>query len=173
MSRIEQEIVVDAPVTHVYDQWTQFEQFPLFMDGVESVLQETDKSLQWTATIGGQQRSWTADIVDQTPDRRIAWRSTSGARNDGAVTFEPVGPDGTRVHLTVDVDPDGMVEQVGDALGFVERRVAGDLDNFKTFIEERGVATGGWRGEIHGDDVRSDPSTTGTATDPRTPVSRR
>ena len=158
MSRIEKEIVVDAPLSRVYDQWTQFESFPHFMEGVESVVQETDKTLRWTADIGGQRRSWTAEIVDQTPDQRIAWRSTSGARNDGAVLFEPHGPDQTKIRLTVDVDPDGFVEQAGDALGFIDRRVGGDLDRFKSFIEERGVATGAWRGEIHGDEVRDEPS---------------
>ena len=173
MSRIEKEIVVDAPLSRVYDQWTQFESFPHFMEGVESVAQETDKTLRWTADVGGQRRSWTADIVDQTPDQRIAWRSTSGARNDGAVLFEPNGPDRTTIHLTVDVDPDGLVEQVGDALGFVDRRVGGDLDRFKSFIEERGVATGAWRGEIHGDDVRDDPSTTDATIETPTSTTRR
>ena len=169
MSRFEHEIIVDVPLRQAYDQWTQFEDFPSFMDGVESVVQEGDKTLRWVAEIGGQRRSWTADIVDQTPDRRIAWSSTSGTKNDGAVLFAPLGPDRTKVTLTIDAEPDGVVESVGDALGFVERQTKGDLERFKAFIEERARATGAWRGEIHGDEVRPD----GTGTTTETPTATR
>jgi uncharacterized membrane protein len=154
MSRFEHEIVVDAPIRQVYDQWTQFEEFPQYMEGVESVVQRDDKTLDWTAEIGGQRRSWSAEIKDQTPDTRIAWSSTSGTQNDGAVLFEPMGPNQTKVILRIDAEPEGFVESVGDALGFLERRTKGDLERFKEFIERRGAPTGAWRGEIHGDEVR-------------------
>lgn len=155
MSRFEHEVIVDAPVREVYDQWTQFEQFPRFMEGVESVVQRDYRSLEWTAEIAGQRLHWMAVITDQTPDTRVAWKSTSGAENAGAVLFEPVDGGSTRVTLHMDVDPDGPLQNVGDALGIVERRTKGDLERFKEFIESRGAATGAWRGEIHGSEVRS------------------
>jgi uncharacterized membrane protein len=154
MSRFEHVVTVDAPIAEVYNQWTQFEAFPEFMEGVESVVQLDDRTLDWTAEIGGQRRRWTAEITDQTPDTRVAWKSTSGADNAGAVLFEPSDGGRTRVTLRIDVEPDGPVEAVGDALGFVERRTKGDLERFKQFMEDRGQATGAWRGEIHGAEVR-------------------
>jgi uncharacterized membrane protein len=154
MSQFEHVVTVDAPVREVYDQWTQFEEFPRFMEGVESVVQLDDRTLDWTAEIGGQRRRWTAEITDQTPDTRVAWKSTSGADNAGAVLFEPVDPERTRVTLRIDVEPEGPVESAGAALGFVERRAKGDLERFKEFIESRDRATGAWRGEIHGTEVR-------------------
>ena len=156
MARIEKSIEVDVPVRLAYDQWTQFEDFPLFMDGVESVVQRGDKFLDWTATVGGQRKQWTAEIVDQTPDRRIAWKAIDGTENAGAVLFEPLGPDRTRIRLTIEAEPEGPVEAAGTALGFLDRRVEGDLRRFKQFIEERRQPTGAWRGEIHGSKV--DPS---------------
>ena len=162
MSRFEHVITVDAPIREVYNQWTQFESFPFFMEGVETVVQGDDRTLHWTASIAGQERSWTALITDQTPDTRVAWKSTSGAENAGAVLFEPAGG-GTKVTLRIDVEPEGFVENVGDKLGVVDRRVKGDLERFKAFIEERGRATGEWRGEIHGEEVR-DPALAGTST---------
>jgi uncharacterized membrane protein len=153
MARVEHEIEVDVPVRSAYDQWTQFEEFPRFMEGVTRVVQLDDKRLAWEAEIGGQKREWTAEIVDQTPDTRIAWRSTSGERNDGAVLFQPLGPNRTQLRLTLDFDPEGPIEQVGTALGVVDGRVKGDLERFQQFIEERGQPTGAWRGEIHGDRV--------------------
>jgi uncharacterized membrane protein len=160
MSRFEHNIVVNAPVREVYNQWTQFESFPSFMEGIEKVVQRDDKNLDWTASIAGQQRSWTATITDQTPDTRIAWKSTSGTENAGAVLFEPLGDHQTKVILRMDIDPEGVVENVGDKVGAVDRRVKGDLERFKTFMEARGEATGAWRGEIHGDEVR-DPAMSG------------
>jgi uncharacterized membrane protein len=154
MSRFEHVVTVDAPIREVYDQWTQFEEFPRFMEGVESVVQLDDRTLDWTAEIGGQRRRWTADITDQTPETRVAWKSTSGADNAGAVLFEPVDSERTRITLRMDVEPEGPVESAGDALGFVERRTKGDLERFKEFIENRDRATGAWRGEIHGTEVR-------------------
>ena len=152
MAEIEKSIVVEAPLRQVYDQWTQFEEFPLFMEGVEEVRQIDDKRLYWRAKVGGVEKEWHAEIVDQVPDRRVAWRNLRGTYNAGAVLFEPA-PEGTRVTLKLVYEPEGATERIGDALGVLERRVEGDLDRFKEFIEERGRATGGWRGEIHGQAV--------------------
>jgi uncharacterized membrane protein len=158
VSRVEQTIDVEAPVRAVYDQWTQFESFPEFMDGVTRVVQGNDKTLVWWVTVGGQRKQWMAEIVDQTPDRRVAWKSIQGTDNAGAVIFEPLGPTTTRIVLRIDAEPDGLLEQVGDAAGFLDRRVAGDLERFKDFIEARLRPTGAWRGEIHGDEVEPDPA---------------
>ena len=154
MPRFEDSIDVNVPVRVAYDQWTQFEEFPRFMEGVEQVTQLDDKNLRWTATIAGQRKEWTATITDQTPDVRIAWKSTSGEDNAGAVLFQSLEPEKTRITLTLDADPDGPVETIGANLGFLERRVKGDLKRFKEFIESRGTPTGAWRGEIHGNQVR-------------------
>ncbi len=163
MSRFEHVITVDAPLHEVYNQWTQFESFPSFMEGVESVVQRDDRTLEWTASIAGQQRSWTAVITDQTPDTRVAWKSTSGTDNAGAVLFQAMGADKTQVTLHIDVDPEGVIENIGDKIGAVDRRVKGDLERFKEFMESRGKATGAWRGEIHGTEVR-DPALSGSGT---------
>jgi uncharacterized membrane protein len=148
MSKIHESIDVDVPVRIVYDQWTQFETFPRFMDGVKRVQQLDDTTLEWTAEINGIERSWRADITEQEPDRVIAWRSTSGARNDGRVSFDSLDDERTRATLELDVEPDDPIEKAGDALGFVKRQVEGDLRRFKEFIESRGTPTGGWRGEV-------------------------
>ena len=153
MSQIEKTIVVEAPVEDVYAQWTQFEDFPAFMDGVDRVVQLDDQTLEWTATVAGREKRWTALIVDQTPDERIAWRGLDGAQNDGAVLFTRVDAGTTEIRLVVDADPEGVIEEAGDWLGFLDRRVSGDLDRFKEFIEERARPTGSWNGEIHGDEV--------------------
>ena len=165
MSRFEHVITVNAPIREVYNQWTQFESFPSFMEGIERVVQRSDQTLEWTASIAGVERSWTAVITDQTPDTRVAWKSTSGAENAGAVLFEPAGDGQTKVTLRIDVDPEGFIENVGDKIGAVDRQVKGDLERFKSFMEARGQATGAWRGEIHGDEVR-DPALAGTGTRP-------
>jgi uncharacterized membrane protein len=156
MSRFEEQISVDVPVRVAYDRWTRFEDFPSFMDGVERVEQLDDKTLRWTASVGGQTKSWTAEIVDQTPDTRIAWKSIEGAENAGAVLFAPEGDGRTTVTLRIDAEPDGVVESAGDALGFLQRRVKGDLERFKDLVERTGAGVEGWRGEIHGDEVRPD-----------------
>jgi uncharacterized membrane protein len=153
MSVVEHDIEVDVPVRVAYDQWTQFEDFPKFMEGIESVVQKDDKTLEWHAEIAGQDKTWTAEIVEQTPDQRVAWRSTSGAKNAGVVSFQPTGANATRVTLQLEADPDGPIESAGDALGFLDRRVEADLGRFKEFIEGRSVPTGAWRGEIHGGQV--------------------
>lgn len=154
MSRITEHVDVDVPIRAAYDQWTQFESFPEFMEGVERVVQLDDRTLDWTARIAGRTKHWRAQIVEQAPDRVIAWRSTDGARNDGRVTFEAMDPERTRIALDVDVEPEGTMEATGDALGFVSRRVKGDLDRFKEFIESRGQATGAWRGRVEDAQVR-------------------
>ncbi|MGI8929180.1 MAG: SRPBCC family protein [Candidatus Limnocylindrales bacterium] len=148
MGKIEASIEVNVPVSTAYNQWTQFEEFPRFMDGIESVKQIDDRTLEWHANIAGNDETWTAEITEQEPDQRISWRSTSGARNDGVVTFEPIDENRTGVRLEMDWEPTGAVERVGDALGFDERQVKGDLERFKKFIESRGTETGAWRGEI-------------------------
>lgn len=149
MAEIEKSIVVDVPLRTAYDQWTQFESFPRFMEGVKEVRQLNDRTLHWRAEIAGQEREWDAVITQQVPDDRIGWRSTSGAAVAGNVRFEPDGPDRTRVVLHMLYEPSGAVESAVDALGFVSRRVEGDLERFKRFIESQGAQTGAWRGEIH------------------------
>lgn len=148
MERIEKEIAVKAPVTAVYNQWTQFEEFPCFMEGVKEVRQLDNQRLAWRAEILGQNVEWLAEIYEQIPDQRIAWRSTTGHPNSGAVFFRAVGPSETNVHLSLEYEPLGAVEKIADALGALSLRVEGDLRRFKEFIEKRGAATGAWRGEI-------------------------
>ena len=160
MARIEKDIVVDVPISTAYDQWTQFESFPEFMEGVKEVVQLDEKRLRWRAEIAGKDEEWEAEITDQVPDRHIAWRSVTGAMNAGAVTFQPAGDGQTKVTLELTYEPRDAAEKVGDALGFLERRVSGDLERFKRFIESRGAPTGAWRGEIHGG--RVDRGSTGT-----------
>jgi uncharacterized membrane protein len=155
MAKIEKSIDVNVPVRTAYNQWTQFEEFPRFMEGVKEVRQINDKMLLWRVDIAGKQEEWYADISEQTPDQRVAWHSTSGAENAGVVTFHYIDENTTRLMLQVDYDPEGFVETVGDKLGFVTRRVEGDLKRFKEFIESRGEETGAWRGSIERDNTRS------------------
>lgn len=159
MEHVEKSIKVDVPVHVAYNQWTQFEDFPKFMEGVKEVKQLDDKHLHWRAKVGGKEEEWNADITEQVPDQRIAWRSTSGAENAGLVTFHSDGTDRTRVTLRLDYDPKGIVENLGDAMGVVGHRVEGDLKRFKEFVESRGTSTGAWRGEIHGGHVEHDSET--------------
>ena len=153
MAEIEKSIVVEAPLREVYNQWTQFEEFPRFMEGVVEVRQLDDKRLYWRAKIAGAEREWHAEITDQTPDRRIAWKSVTGPEHGGAVLFRPVADGSTEVTMRMRYEPEGVTENVGDALGLLGRRIQADLDRFRDYIEERGRATGGWRGEIHGSQV--------------------
>jgi uncharacterized membrane protein len=148
MGKIEQSIEVNAPISTVYNQWTQFEEFPQFMDGIESVAQLDDSTLEWHANIAGNDETWTAKITSQEPDQRIRWESTSGARNNGEVSFERVDERTTRVTLSMDWEPMGIVQETGEKLGFDDRQVQGDLERFKKFIESRGTETGAWRGSI-------------------------
>ena len=153
METIEKSIEVDAPLSAVYNQWTQFEEFPRFMEGVKEVRQLDDKRLHWHAEIAGKEKHWDAEIYRQEPDQSIAWRSTSGAQNAGEVRFSSAGDNRTMVTLNMSYDPEGVVENVADALGAVSMRVQGDLNRFKEFIESRGSETGAWRGEIQGGKV--------------------
>jgi len=148
MAAVEQSIVVNVPVQMAYNQWTQFEEFPRFMDGVESVRQLDDKRLHWRVNIGGKVKEWDAEITEQHPDERIAWTTRSGARNAGVVTFHRLDENRTKIMLQVDYEPEGVVENVGDAVGVVSGRIKGDLERFKEFIESRQRETGAWRGEI-------------------------
>ncbi|MDP9402377.1 MAG: SRPBCC family protein [Actinomycetota bacterium] len=148
MGNVQKSIIVDLPVTTVYNQWTQFEDLPEFMEGVEAVTQLDDKRLHWVAEIGGTREEWDAEIIDQSPDRRIAWQAIGGKRNAGAVSFNPLGTERTEVYLELDYETEGLKEKAGDAFGIVDRRVEGDLERFKKFIESRGVETGAWRGNI-------------------------
>ena len=149
MTTMEKSVTVEVPVRDVYDQWTQFERFPQFMDGVQEVRQLDDTHLHWRAEIAGVEREWDAEIVDQTPDQRITWRALEGAKNDGTVSFAPVDNGRcTQVTMRMDFEPEGFAEKAGDVLHLVQRRVDGDLQRFKDFMEEAGRATGGWRGEV-------------------------
>jgi carbon monoxide dehydrogenase subunit G len=159
MAKIEHSIDVIVPVREAYNQWTQFEEFPRFMEGVESVRQQGDTNLHWVAEIAGHRQEWDAEITEQTPDQRIAWTSTTGDRNAGAVNFHRLDDNKTRITLTMDTEPSGVIEKVGDTLGVTSAHVKGDLERFKEFMEARGTATGGWRGEVDQDDVTGDRGT--------------
>jgi uncharacterized membrane protein len=148
MSTVEKSIDVDVPVRTAYDQWTQFESFPQFMDGVDRIDQASDTRTHWVTSIGGVKREFDAEITEQYPDERVAWTSVDGPKQAGVVTFHRLDEGRTRVMLQMDFAPEGLVENVGDKLGFVGRRAEGDLERFKKFIEERGVQTGAWRDEI-------------------------
>jgi uncharacterized membrane protein len=145
---IEQSIEVDVPLETAYNQWTQFEEFPRFMEAVTAVRQTDDAHLHWVAEIGGHEAEWDAEIVEQRPNERIAWRSTGGTPNGGVVTFHRLDDDTTRVMLQMQYEPQGATEKAGGALGFDSRSVKGDLERFKEMIEARGTESGAWRGTI-------------------------
>jgi uncharacterized membrane protein len=148
LSSITKDIDVQVPVTTAYNQWTQFESFPQFMDGVKEVRQLDDTHMTWRAEIAGKEETWEAEIVEQLPDQRIAWRSITGAPNAGAVDFHHVSDSSCKITLTMDYQPQGLTENVGSALGFDDRKIEGDLKRFKEFIEKQGSETGAYRGEI-------------------------
>ncbi len=148
-TKVERSIQVDVPVSTAYNQWTQFEDFPHFMGGVQDVHQHDDQRLHWVAEIAGVRREWEATILEQVPDQKIAWAAIEGATNAGAVRFEPVGPVSTLVYLSMEYEPEGVVEQVGDKLGIVERQVTSDLQRFKDLVEDEGYASGAWRGSVN------------------------
>jgi len=148
VSTIEQSIDVNVPVRTAYNQWTQFEEFPHFMEGVEEVRQLDDTHLHWKANFGLKEKEWDAVITEQLPDKRIAWTNTSGARNAGVVTFHHLADNKTRIMLQLDYDPQGFVEKAADVIGVVSSRVRGDLHRFKEFIESHGHETGAWRGKV-------------------------
>ncbi len=154
MGTYEHSIDVSVPVRTAYNQWTQFEEFPRFMEGVEEIQQLDDTHLLWVAEIGGQRREWKAEITEQRPDERIAWRSMDGATNAGVVTFHRLGDAETRVMLQLEYEPEGAIETAGDTAGVVKSRIKGDLERYKQFIESRGQETGAWRGEVSQDPTR-------------------
>ncbi len=149
MSNVEKSIDVKVPVNTAYNQWTQFEEFPKFMEGVEEVRQLDSKRLHWKTNIGGKRKDFDAIIDEQIPDKRIAWHSTIGPKQAGAVTFHRLSDNETRVMLQMSYEPETVTESVGDAMGAVSMRIEGDVKRFKKFIESRGHETGAWRGEIH------------------------
>jgi uncharacterized membrane protein len=148
MSTVEQSIEVEVPLSTAYNQWTQFEEFPQFMEGVDEVRQLDDTHLHWRASFGGKEHEWDAEITEQTPDQRVAWKSTDGKTNAGVVTFHRIEDNRTKIMVQLDWEPEGMVEALGGAIGSDERRVKGDLERFKELIESRGVESGAWRGEV-------------------------
>jgi uncharacterized membrane protein len=148
VASVTESIIVEVPVSTAYNQWTQFQEFPRFMEGVESVTQIDDTHLHWVAEIGGKRHGWDAEIVEQRPDQVVAWRALDGHYNSGRVTFEPVDQTTTKVAVGMEHETEGMVETLGAAIGADSRRVKGDLERFKHFIESRGVETGAWRGEV-------------------------
>ena len=146
-TKVEESIQVDVPVTTAYNQWTQFEEFPQFMENVVELRQTDETHLHWVAEFGGSRHEWDAEITEQKPDERVAWRNTDGKDNAGVVTFHRIDDDTTRVMVQMDFVPEGIKEKIGDALGAADRRVHGDLERFKELVEANG-ATGGWRGEV-------------------------
>jgi uncharacterized membrane protein len=152
VSNVQQSVDVDVPVSTAYNQWTQFESFPKFMDGVERITQESDTRTHWVVKVGGVTREFDTEITEQTPDQVIAWRSTGGdtGGHSGRVTFEPLGPSSTRVTVSLGWEPEGVVEKVGAALNFDQRQVDKSAEDFKEFIESRGTETGAWRGDVSG-----------------------
>ncbi|WP_435736148.1 SRPBCC family protein [Cellulosimicrobium sp. PMB13] len=148
MSTVTQSVDVSVPVRTAYDQWTQFEEFPRFMEGVEEIRQLDATHTHWKTKIGGVEREFDAEITEQHPDERVAWNSTSGPDHAGVVTFHRLSDAETRVTVQLDWSPEGVVEKAGDLLQLDERRVKGDLARFKEFIESRGVETGAWRGDV-------------------------
>lgn len=151
MPTIEKSIDIDVPVVVAYDQWTQFEEFPQFMEGVKDVRQLDDSRLRWEAEVGGKEASWEAQITEQKPYQRIAWKSVEGKDNAGVVTFHRLDEDSCRVHVQLEWESDGLMEGLAGFLGADDRRVEGDLERFKELVESRGATAGGWHGEIHQD----------------------
>jgi hypothetical protein len=148
-TKVEKTLTVDVPVRVAYNQWTQFEEFPQFMSGIVEVQQLDDRRLHWVAEIAGVRRQWDASILEQVPDTKIAWAATEGATNAGAVYFSEIGPSQTAVTLSLEYEPEGLVESVGDKLNVVEKQAEGDMERFKALVESRGYDTGGWRGTVN------------------------
>ncbi len=151
MSKIEQSIEVNVPVRTAYNQWTQFEDFPHFMEGVNKVLQKDDVTLEWEAEIAGQNRTWDAKIDEQIPDDRIAWHAIGDVTHAGVVTFHRIDDNRSKVMLQLEIEAKDWKDKAADILGIFRARTKGDLANFKKFIEERGRETGAWRGEVEQD----------------------
>lgn len=163
MASLQETIEVDVPVSTAYNQWTQFESFPEYMRGVESVEQIDETSLHFRTDIAGVRREYNAQITEQLPDRRIAWVSTDKPRNAGEVTFEPLGPEHTRVTVALEWDPEGLVEKAGSAVGADSHQISADLKRFKQFIEARGIETGAWRSAVDRGEVEETEEEAGFA----------
>jgi uncharacterized membrane protein len=148
MAEVHESVEVNVPVSTAYNQWTQFEEFPQFMENVESVTQIDDTHLRWVAEIAGKRNEWEAEIVRQEPDRVVAWKSVDGKGTSGEVKFEPLGSDRTKIDVTISWEPEGMLESLGEKVGADTMGVKKDLQNFKELIERRGAETGAWRGEV-------------------------
>jgi uncharacterized membrane protein len=148
MASVSKTIEVQAPIREVYNQWTQFESFPNFMEGVEEVRQLDDKRLHWRAKVGGKEEEWDAEITEQIPDTRVAWRSITGRQNAGVVDFHRLNDATTQVALQLETETEGIVESIGEKVGVLDRQVQGDLERFRDYISSRGAASGEWRGEI-------------------------
>jgi uncharacterized membrane protein len=155
MAEVMEEIVVDVPVSTAYNQWTQFEEFPQFMDGVKSVRQLDETHLHWEVEVAGRHHEWDAEITYQDPDTHIAWKATDGKDNAGAVRFESLDGGRTKIKVRINYEAEGAAEAVGDALGIDDRGVKADLKRFKELVESRGRETGAWRGEVREGDVTS------------------
>jgi uncharacterized membrane protein len=151
MSKVEETIELDVPVTMAYNQWTQFEEFPQFMEHVDEVRQLDDKNLHWKVTVVGETEEFDAEVTEQIPDTRIAWKSTSGRAHGGAVDFHPLPGDRSQIVLSMDAEPEGVMEKAADVTGLASRQVKGDLKRFKELIENRGTESGAWRGEVERD----------------------
>jgi uncharacterized membrane protein len=148
MATVSKTIEVPVPIREAYNQWTQFESFPQFMEGVKDVRQLDEKRLHWRAEVGGKQEEWDAEITEQIPDTRIAWRSITGRPNAGVVDFHRLNDENTQVSLQLEAEPEGVLEKIGEKAGFLGRQVQGDLERFRDYIAARGAATGEWRGDI-------------------------
>jgi uncharacterized membrane protein len=148
MSSVTESIDVEVPVSTAYNQWTQFESFPLFMAAVERITQTDATHLHWTTKVGGMRREFDAEITEQHPDERVAWKSTDGTSHAGVVTFHRLDDRTTRITAQIDWQPEGMVEKAGAMVGIDDRQVRSDLARFKQFIEQHGTETGGWRGDV-------------------------
>jgi len=162
-TQVTKTVLVNVPVSRAYNQWTQFEEFPRFMSGVRSVTQIADDRLEWVAEIAGVRRRWEARILEQLPDRKVAWAATEGATNAGSVTFEDLGGGQTSVSLLLEYEPEGLVEKAGDAMNLIERQAQADLDRFKEFIESEEYATGAWRGAVPSDGGTGTPGVAAAA----------
>ncbi len=152
MSKVEESIELEVPVQTAYNQWTQFEEFPRFMEHVDEVKQLDDEHLHWKVTIAGKTEEFDAEVTEQVPDTRIAWKSTSGRENAGAVDFHPLGDDRSQIVVALDAETEGMMEKAADASGMAARQLRGDLKRFKEMIEQRGSETGAWRGSVERDE---------------------
>jgi len=148
MAIVEKSIQVSVPVATAYNQWTQFEEFPKFMEGVKEVHQTDPTHLKWVAQIAGQKREWEAEITQQVPDQTIQWRSLDGTPNAGTVNFEPISGSQTKINLSMEFEPQGIVEQAGKVTGAIDTQIEEDLARFKKLIESMGVESGAWRGTV-------------------------